>query len=185
MKFQQKNGLLASTVLAGLTAISMGLTPVYAQDAQQVPQADEEDENVVEDRIVVTGSRIRRDSFTSTSPLQVIDDETIAEAGLVDVGEILRNTTVVQGIQLDATVNATNVTTAGPGGETVSLRGLSDARTLVMVNGRRMAPAGVEGAPTSPDISLIPSTMIQRVDILLDGASSVYGADAVAGVINM
>ncbi|MEC9251009.1 MAG: TonB-dependent receptor [Pseudomonadota bacterium] len=183
MILKEKNSLLASTMLAGMTAFSIGLAPVYAQDAEQVPQQAEEEE--IEDRIVVTGSRIRRDSFTSTSPLQVIDDETIAEAGLVDVGDILRNTTVVQGIQLDATVNATNVTTAGPGGETVSLRGLSDARTLVMVNGRRMAPAGVEGAPTSPDISLIPSTMIQRVDILLDGASSVYGADAVAGVINM
>ena len=181
--FWDRERLLRSTVLAGFAVAGLAMSPAYAQQVAQV--AEEEEEDTSEDRIVVTGSRIRRDSFTSTSPLQVIDDETIAEAGLIDVGDILRNTTVVQGLQLDATVNATSVTSAGPGGQTVSLRGLSDARTLVMVNGRRMAPAGVEGAPTSPDISLIPSTMIQRVDILLDGASSVYGADAVAGVINM
>lgn len=177
--------LLRSTILAGLAAAGLSVSPVYAQQVAQVEEPEEEEEVAAEDRIVVTGSRIRRDAFTSTSPLQVIDNETIAEAGLVDVGDILRNTTVVQGLQLDATVNATSVTSAGPGGQTVSLRGLSDARTLVMVNSRRLAPAGVEGAPTSPDISLIPSTMIQRVDILLDGASSVYGADAVAGVVNV
>jgi iron complex outermembrane receptor protein len=134
---------------------------------------------------VVTGSRIRRDTFTSTSPLQVINEDTIAESGVLDVGELLRTTTVVQGAQLDQTVNSNFVTSAGPGGAAVSLRGLEPERTLVLVNGRRYAPAGVEGAPSFPDISLIPSTMIQRVDILLDGASSVYGADAVAGVVNV
>lgn len=177
---------------AGVSALAGFWAPAHAQDEEAPPAEDAdaaveeaESEAAREDTIVVTGSRVRRDSFTSTAPLQVIDSETIAEAGLVDVGEILRQTTVVQGVQLDLQVNANFVTNAGPGGQTVGLRGLQPERTLVLINGRRFAPAGVEGAPTLPDISLIPSAMIERVDILLDGASSVYGSDAVAGVTNI
>ncbi len=187
-----KEQLLCSTVIAGFAAAFTISAPIaaYAQDDdveveaedQDLGDADEADE---EDRLTVTGSRIRRDSFTSTAPLQVIDSETIAESGLVDIGQILQSTTVVQGVQLDQQVNSQFVTDAGPGGQTVSLRGLGEERTLVLINGRRFAPAGVEGAPSVPDISLIPSSMIDRVDILLDGASSVYGSDAVAGVVNL
>jgi len=172
-------------MLAGLMAVSVAAAPAVAQDAPVTTAEGEDaaaDEN--EDRIVITGSRIRRDSFTSTSPLQVVDSQTIAESGLIDVGEILRRTSVVQGVQLDQQFNSLFVSDAGPGGQAVGLRGLGPERTLALINGRRMAPAGVEGAPSFPDISLIPSSMIERVDILLDGASSVYGSDAVGGVIN-
>ncbi len=72
-----------------------------------------------------------------------------------------------------------------PGTSTVDLRGLGAERTLVLINGRRAAPSGVEGAPVSPDLNVIPSSLVQRYEILLDGASSVYGSDAVAGVANI
>ncbi|MEO1040252.1 MAG: TonB-dependent receptor [Pseudomonadota bacterium] len=191
MSIWDKERLLRSTILAGFAATAVSV-PAIAQDgdAGQAPpvtvdQSSEDDsEATSDDRIVVTGSRIRRDSFTSTSPLQVVDSATISEAGLIDVGEILRSTTVVQGVQLDQQFNSLFVSDAGPGGQAVGLRGLGPERTLNLVNGRRMAPAGVEGAPSFPDISLIPSSAIERVDILLDGASSVYGSDAVGGVIN-
>ena len=81
--------------------------------------------------------------------------------------------------------NSVNVTEAGPGGQSIGLRGLGPERTLILINGRRFAPAGIEGAPSFPDISLIPTSIIERNDILLDGASSVYGSDAIAGVINV
>ncbi|WP_291842233.1 TonB-dependent receptor [Maricaulis sp.] len=179
-----KSRILRSTILAGFAAAGLLVSPAMAQQPASVTSTDEETSED-EDRIVVTGSRVRRNSFTSTSPLQVIDEDTIQEAGLIDVGEILRSTSVVQGAQLDLQTNAQFVGNAGPGGQAVSLRGLAADRTLVLINGRRFAPAGVEGAPSFPDVSLIPSSMIQRVDILLDGASSVYGSDAVAGVTNI
>ena len=73
----------------------------------------------------------------------------------------------------------------GPGSQTIDLRGLGAERTLLLINGRRLAPAGVEGAPSSPSINLLPTSLIARYDLLLDGASSVYGSDAIAGVGNV
>ena len=73
----------------------------------------------------------------------------------------------------------------GPGSQTLNLRGLGADRSLLLVNGRRLSPGGVEGAPSIPSINLIPASLVDRYDFLLDGASSVYGSDAVAGVVNV
>lgn len=178
-----KERLLRSTILAGFFAVGLAASPAMAQEADEDDQEEQAEEQ--EDTIVVTGSRIRRDSFTSTAPLQVIDSEEIRDSGLIDTAQILQQTTVAQGVQLDSTITSSFVTDGGPGANNVSLRGLSADRTLVLINGRRFAPAGVEGAPALPDVNLIPSSIIQRIDILLDGASSVYGSDAVAGVVNV
>jgi iron complex outermembrane recepter protein len=172
----------------------MTAAPAFAQENDDEDQEDAPVQTTQQpapqaapgETIVVTGSRIRRDAFTSTAPLQVIDSEDIRDAGLVDVGQILSQTSVAQGIQLDNTITSGGfVTDGGPGAQNVSLRGLSADRTLALINGRRFAAAGIGGAPSLPDTNLIPSSMIQRIDILLDGASSVYGSDAVAGVINV
>ncbi|HBH90575.1 MAG TPA: hypothetical protein DDZ43_06020 [Hyphomonadaceae bacterium] len=181
-----KSRLLATSVIAGFVG-ALALAPAHAQEAEDdiVIITEDEEEASTQERVVVTGSRIARDTFTSTSPLQVLTGETINEAGVLDLGEALQSTSVVQGIQLDQTFNATQVSDAGPGAQSVALRGLDAERTLVLINGRRYAPAGIEGAPSFPDISLIPTSAIERTDILLDGASSVYGSDAVAGVVNI
>ncbi|MCP5384288.1 MAG: TonB-dependent receptor [Sphingomonadaceae bacterium] len=134
--------------------------------------------------IVVTGSRIVRDTYTSTSPLQVLTSETENEAGLFDPSQILQRSESASGTQIDATFQGF-VLDNGPGSQTLNLRGLGADRTLLMVNGRRLAPAGVEGAPTNPSINLLPGSLIERYDLLLDGASSIYGSDAVAGVGNI
>ncbi|MGD2133646.1 MAG: hypothetical protein PVI23_12700, partial [Maricaulaceae bacterium] len=99
-------GLLSASMLFGLGAsVAVGMAAYAAEDeVEEVAPVEEVDDS--EDRIVVTGSRIRRDTFTSTSPLQVINEDTIAESGVLDVGELLRTTTVVQGAQLDQTVNS-------------------------------------------------------------------------------
>lgn len=178
-----KERLLRSTILAGFFAAGLAASPAMAQEADEEDQEEQAEEQ--EDTIVVTGSRIRRDSFSSTAPLQVIDSQEIRDAGLIDTAQILQQTTVAQGVQLDSTITSSFVTDGGPGANNVSLRGLSADRTLILINGRRFAPAGVEGAPALPDVNLIPSSIIQRIDILLDGASSVYGSDAVAGVVNV
>ena len=136
------------------------------------------------EEIVVTGSRLRRDTYTSISPLQVITSEVSREVGLIDAGEILQDSTAASGQQIDLTLSAF-VTDGGPGASSISLRGLGDARTLVLLNGRRLAPAGVEGAPSAADLNLVPASLVQQYDLLLDGASSVYGSDAVGGVANI
>nr|WP_238934847.1 TonB-dependent receptor [Maricaulis parjimensis] len=158
------------------------MSPAYAQDQDE--DEDEQAENE-EERIVVTGSRIRRDAFQSVAPLQVIDADEIRDAGLIDTAQILQTSSVAQGVQLDNTIGGAFVTDAGPGSNTITLRGLNPDQTLLLINGRRVAPSGVEGAPSLPNLDIIPSSAIQRVDILLDGASSVYGSDAVAGVVNV
>jgi len=186
------------------TSLFMGLGGGFwsAAMAQDAPPADEplvveeeEDEDEArQEKIVVTGSRLRRDEFSSVSPLQVVDGEVAKDLGIVDAQSILSNTTVTSGQQ-----NTLGVSTAFNGGlqqafttigsVTPSLRGLGSSvtgrsRSLVLVNGRRLGPVGVGGAPANPDISLIPGSLIERTDILLDGASSIYGSDAIGGVVN-
>lgn len=183
--------LFMTTTALGAQASEVAVTTAaIAQAADEIDEIDDDvlndDEDLAgEDTIVVTGSRIRKNSFSSTSPLQTVDAETIADLGLIDIQDVLQNTTVVQGVQLDQQFNAAFVSNAGPGGSAVNLRGLGADRTLLLINGRRVAPAGIEGAPSFPDTSILPSSMVQRIDILLDGASSVYGSDAVAGVVNV
>lgn len=185
-----KKRLLASSLFMGLSggiwsAAMAQDAPTEGDDPIVIEEEDEGDE-ARQEKVVITGSRIARDTFTSTAPLQVITSETIREAGLIDVGEIVKTSSVVTGSQLDQTVTTSGfLGDGGPGGASIGLRGLDAERTLVLVNGRRFAPAGVEGAPSFPDISLVPSSIVERIDILLDGASSVYGSDAVAGVVNV
>ena len=136
------------------------------------------------EEVVVTGSRIRRDAFTSASPIQVITSETSALAGLLTTAEIIQGSTVASGQQIDDSFSGF-VTDGGPGSLSVSLRGFGEQRTLVLVNGKRWGPSGTRGATNSVDLTAVPSTVISRIEILKDGASSVYGADAVAGVVNV
>ena len=182
-KLDLKKLLLGTSVLAG---VAFGFSaPTYAQDAEDVPQVEEVTEDREDrDEVVVTGSRLKKDTFNSIVPIQVIDTNTAAESGLFDPVDILQTSSTASGQQIDSTF-AGFVLDNGPGSETVDLRGLGASRTLVLMNGRRIAPSGVEGAPTQPSINLIPETMIDRYEILTDGASSVYGSDAVSGVINV
>ena len=175
--------LSVPTVLAAL-CVALSPAALAQEDAEDedeeaaaVEQADDEVEEVI-----VTGSRLKRSTYTSVSPLQIITGEVSREAGLIDAGEILQESTAAGGVQIDLTFQGF-VLDNGPGAVTVDLRGLGADRTLVLINGRRMAPAGVEGAPSSPDLGLIPGLLVQQYDQLLDGASSVYGSDAIAGVV--
>ena len=166
--------------------------PASAQDAADEDEDEEEQEETVEEaevdygdieEVVVTGSRLKRDTYTSITPLQIITAEVKREAGLIDAGEIIQESTTSSGVQFDLSFTG-YVLPDGPGTVTANLRGLGANRTLVLLNGRRIAPAAVEGAPSSPNLSIVPGLLIQQYDQLLDGASSVYGSDAVAGVIN-
>lgn len=186
---------LGSTVLAGMMGVSLLAAPAWSQNQTETPDdepvrtsagAEEDTADDSEDTITITGSRIVRSEFSSAAPIQVIDGELSRDLGLVDAADLLSQTTVVQGQQTTTglSTSAGLITDSGPGSATAGLRGLDSGRTLVLVNGRRLAPAGVRGAPSAPDLNMIPGTLVNRVEILLDGASSVYGSDAVAGVVN-
>ncbi len=156
---------------------------VFAQDDDEDDAAELDNDRAV-DEVIVTGSRLKRDTYSSISPLQIITSQISREVGLIDAADILQESTAASGQQIDLSFQGF-VLDNGPGSATVSLRGLGEARTLVLVNGRRMAPAGVEGAPFAANLNQIPASLVQQYDLLLDGASSVYGSDAIAGVANV
>ena len=186
MEITQRRTLLYSAIAACLS-FGLVVNPVWAQD--QVEEDEETTEvqeaQKTEDRIQVTGSLLRRDEFNSTSPIQVITAETQVQLGQVDTAEFLQKSSIAAGSTQLNNQFAGFVVEGGTGVNTVSLRGLGAQRTLVLLNGRRPGAAGTRGEVGAFDLNVIPSSIIQRVEILKDGASSIYGSDAVAGVANI
>jgi iron complex outermembrane recepter protein len=128
--------------------------------------------------VVVTGSRIATSGNRAISPVRVISAEAIRDTGEVNIDEILKT----QNQFLPSNGATTNPTLLeSHGASTLDLRGLGQNRTLVLINGQRATPNGFRN---SADVNTIPSAMIARVDVLTGGAAAVYGADAVAGVVN-
>ena len=150
-------------ILTGAAAAVGGL-PAYAQDSA----ADEE--------LVVTGTRIRQPGVVSSSPIYSIGAEEIERQQEPELEKILRL------LPVTAPSDGQNVNNGTQGAATIDLRGLGSQRTLVMMNGRRMVPFNDDG---EVDTSMIPTALIERVDIITGGASAVYGSDAIAGAVNV
>ncbi|WP_433947602.1 TonB-dependent receptor plug domain-containing protein [Brevundimonas diminuta] len=163
--------LFGSTMLAGVLAVTV---PAFAQTAQ-----DETATQVGE--IVVTGSRIARPNQDAPTQVQVVSAEAIATTGEVNLGEILR-TLPAAGVSSLTPTNS-NFFTQGNGVATVNLRNLGEDRTLVLVNGRRFV-AGLPGSQIV-DFNSLPTEFVDRIDVVTGGASSIYGSDALAGVVNI
>ncbi|MFN3838218.1 MAG: TonB-dependent receptor domain-containing protein [Brevundimonas sp.] len=135
--------------------------------------------------VVVTGTRIRNPQFTSASPLQVITSEQTELRGVPDLAGALQSSSLAAS-SAQTNDQLTGYVTGGGGGvQTLSLRGLGSQRTLTLMNGRRAGPAGTRGQVQAFDLNVIPQSQVERIDILKDGASSTYGSDAVAGVVNI
>ncbi|QDI04002.1 TonB-dependent receptor [Xanthomonas cerealis] len=153
--------------LAVVAALSLGAAcPALAQEAS----ADDGKTQTL-DSVVVTGSRLRRVDTETANPVVTINRAQIEATGKATLGDLVQELPAIAG-------NATNPNTnngGGTGASTISLRGLGDKRTLILVNGTRLA---------SNDVNAIPATMIERVEVLSDGASAVYGSDAIGGVVN-
>lgn len=165
------------------------VSPALAQDEDQQQTAEEEaieEEDVADvDRIVVTGSLLKREDFSATSPTQTITAETQFQAGQLDVAEMLQDSTVAAGtVQLNNQFNGF-VVQGGTGVQTLDLRGLGATRTLTLLNGRRPGGSGTRGQVQALDLTAIPEIAVQRFELVLDGSSSIYGSDAVAGVANI
>ncbi|HEX5787746.1 MAG TPA: TonB-dependent receptor, partial [Woeseiaceae bacterium] len=185
MKRRQCFGFNRRTLLPGLGLAAVLGTPAALAQAPEIDEETGETAGESIEEVVVTGSRIKRDStFTSTSPLAVIDASQQAQFGAIDTASMLRTATSVGGQQVDASFSGFTVD-GGPGAETIGLRALGPERTLVLMDGRRIGAAGNFGGAVFADLSLIPSFLVERAEVLLSGASSIYGADAVAGVVNI
>ncbi len=181
--------LAASASFAAVAAAGSAYAQAEEDAVDQVPQASA-DENAdrrdKRDEVVVTGSRIRRDEFSSSGPVQIIDPDLGELQGTIDAAALIQSSSVASGsAQTTAAISSNFVTNGGAGAATISLRGLGAERTLVLLNGRRAGPAGTRGAVASFDLNVLPTSIISNIEILKDGASSIYGSDAVAGVVNI
>jgi outer membrane receptor protein involved in Fe transport len=177
MEINQKLQLGVRAALAAAAASAAATAVVPAAWSQTAPAAANENPNAGLEEVVVTGSRITSPNLTAISPITSVDAGYISSTNLTRVEDILNNLPMVFAGQ-----NST-VSNGADGTASINLRGIGPNRTLVLVNGRRLGPGQGTGTNVS-DINEIPAALIERVDILTGGASSVYGADAVAGVVN-
>ncbi|MBI5071172.1 MAG: TonB-dependent receptor [Deltaproteobacteria bacterium] len=169
--------VLASTLWfpAAVRAQEPPAAPAPAPAPEAAPR------RALEEEITVTGSRIRRKDLNTPAPVTVISREQVLSSGTVSIGDFLQGLPEHSGTAVNANVN-----NGGDGSTRVNLRGLGTPRTLVLVNGRRMVGVGSpQFGDTSVDLNSIPSAAVERIEVLKDGASALYGADAVGGVVNI
>jgi len=166
MAFQRRKVAAALAYLAGVGTAASLLTavPAYAQDM----------------RVEVTGSSIRRVDAEGSLPVTVVTREDIATLGVTSTEQLVATLPFVDSLGGLNMASGAGLSTYGQ--SSVSLRGLGSTRTLVLVNGRRIA--GFSGDDGSVNVNSIPIAAIERVEVLRDGASAVYGSDAIAGVLN-
>ena len=167
-----KKTALAQAVSLALAALALA-QPAMAQDGATAPLQ----------RVEITGSSIKRASAETASPIQVISREDLAKSGKATVAEYLQTLTADGAGSLPTGFG--NGFAAGS--TAISLRGLGATSTLVLLNGRRMAPfaRADDGQKSFTDLSTVPMEAVERIEVLKDGASSTYGADAIAGVVNI
>ncbi|TXC66135.1 hypothetical protein FSC37_09945 [Piscinibacter aquaticus] len=161
--------------LAVLAMCATSAQLAWSQQAQQQPPQQQLQ------RVEVTGSNIKRTDMETASPITVITREDMVRSGASTLGDVITKLTVVQG-------GLSGVEFSGftPGAATISLRGLGGGATLVLINGRRIAPYGITGfQEVLTSVNSIPVSAIDRIDILKDGASAIYGSEAIAGVVNI
>ncbi len=167
-----RNGLAAGTVgLVGLASAS-----AFAQNAPAPAPSGDKAKNL--DRVEVIGTKIRRVDTEPTQPVTTLTRADIEQTGLTTTFDIINHISASDGSGLSTVTTQTN---GSDGSQTVSLRDLGAQRTLVLVDGKRW-PTDANGIV---DLSSIPVAIIERIEVLKDGASAIYGSDAVAGVINI
>jgi outer membrane receptor protein involved in Fe transport len=169
----KRNYLFGTTILAGVMAAS---APAFAQ---QAPAGQDPEATTVEE-IVVTGSRIRRDPATAPTPLIQVQREQLLETGLATVVDYLATIPALSNSLVPSDTTGSNLNDGGL--EFANLRSLGSGRTLTLVDGRRHV--GSAAGNLAVDVSVIPRLLIENIEIITGGGSSVYGADAVSGVVN-
>ena len=190
---------LVAIIAAGSGAFAQSTVPPEdVTEAQAAPsnevatQASPPAEQTEEADIVVTGSRIRRDPLSQDSPIVFVDQDDIAKSGLNSINDVLQRLPSAGGGLNGKFNNSGNFGNppdgggVGAGAAEIDLRYLGSKRTLVLVDGLRFVnAASASGVPGSIDLNAIPESMIERVEVLQDSASPIYGSDAIAGVVNI
>ena len=166
--------------LGAVIAVGATATSAFAQDtsAQQGTQDQNNGKPKTLQTITVTGSHIRRVDVETSNPVVTIDSSAIRSSGKLTLGDLVQSLPAVTGGNITPQVN----NGGGSGAATVGLRGLGAQRTLILIDGHRIIPAASNGFV---DINSIPTDMVERIEVLTDGASAVYGSDAIGGVINV
>jgi iron complex outermembrane receptor protein len=166
-------------------ALALGLiaSPAFAQDAGTPPVTDQEQQADEGETVVVTGSLFRRTDTETPSPVTVLTSESLDKAGITTIADAIRS------ISADSagSIGTGFQTGFSAGGSAVSLRGLGVSSTLVLIDGLRSTnfPINDDGHNAYVDLNSIPFSLVDRVEVLKDGASSTYGADAIGGVVNL
>ncbi len=168
--YPTRQRLLATSFICGAITATSFTGTAWAQAAEEGAEVGE---------IVVTGSRIRRDTFSAPQPLSVVSSEAIRESGQVSVGDLLLEQPNINPNQNSQTTSATLFLA---GQTRADIRGLGATRTLVLMDGRRL-PFSDASSP-AVDLNTIPSLMIDRIETIAGGASAVYGSEAISGVVN-
>jgi outer membrane receptor protein involved in Fe transport len=174
--------------LAFAVAMALAAPLAHAQTSPTPPAEAEEGEAVTLDAVTVTGSNLRGIDLQEAQPITILDAEDIKQFGASNVADLLKQVTETGGGTGNfSTANSGALQADAPAGTAgASLRGLGTSSTLTLVNGRRVAASSfANGSENFVDINAIPMAAIDRIEILTTGASAVYGADAVAGVINL
>ena len=169
------NGFAGAIAALAMAAVGL-ISPAYAQDNT--------DQGAVKlEKVEVTGSRIKRLDVEGPTPVTIISRDQIEKSGYTSVQDLLRNLSQNTG----GTVDQSFTFGFTPGAAGVDLRGFGAGRTLVLLDGRRLPayPVGISGTDSFTDLSTIPTVLIERIEILTDGASAIYGSDAISGVINI
>lgn len=191
--------LLASAICAGLFVAASATahaqdTSAPAQQAQDQstaaqsntsqPEKKKEEPKTLE-AVTVSGSLLKRPEYETTSPVQVVPIQADKAAGQFNVTSFVQTTAAAAGsTQINGQFGGF-VIEGGTGIQPVDLRGLGAQRTLVLLDGQRPGPAGTRGQVNNFDLNVIPQAIIQRIEIVKDGSSSIYGSDAIAGVVNL
>lgn len=175
----RKRSIIQASAAPLVLAIALVSAPAHAQatddnsttdcvdtDDNGVCDSDATTSNTSGNTIIVTGSRIRRpDEFSTAEPITVITSNEITQAGFATTTEALQSNQITQGGGQINNYYGGFVTNGGPGANTVGLRGLAAERTLVLLNGRRLAPAGTRGSVGSVDANVLPTAIVERIEV--------------------
>lgn len=170
-RFNKLTKSVRQALIYSVVATTTASMPVFAEEAEEGADGDSQ-------KIVITGSRIKRANLESSSPVTTIDGEDFAMRGITRVEDFILDLPSVFPGQVSGTANGAT------GTATVDLRFLGTQRTLTLLNGRRLPTGSPLAGGSGADINQIPAALIERVELLTGGASSTYGSDAVAGVVN-
>src|SRR5690348_14669629 len=181
------SAICASLLVTGAAYAQDNTAPQQGQDQSttQSTSTQQKQEPKQLETVTVSGSLLKRPEYQTTVPVQVVPIQADMAAGMFSVTDFVQSTAAAAGsTQINGQFGG-YVIEGGTGVKPIDLRGLGAQRTLVLLDGQRPGPAGTRGQVNNFDLNVIPRAIIQRIEIVKDGSSSIYGSDAISGVVNL